>query len=87
VQADAADPDDVAVATERLRELQAVACGLFPVDFPGSDRKAAIKGDPLESDFGNVAVFVKHFWQAPWSAKVASLRVLIAVPPWIAASH
>ena len=35
VQADAADPDDVAAATERLRELQAVACGVFPDDFPG----------------------------------------------------
>lgn len=33
-QAAAADLDDVTAATERLRELQAVAGGLFPEDFP-----------------------------------------------------
>ncbi|MER2508983.1 MAG: hypothetical protein ABTQ27_09500 [Amaricoccus sp.] len=31
---DAADPDEVTAATERLRKLQAAACGLFPEDFP-----------------------------------------------------
>lgn len=34
MQANAAEPDDVAAATERLRERQAVAFGLFQGDFP-----------------------------------------------------